>query len=38
MSLLEDGFSANPAYLKDWEAAVNQALNGMVNAALNFKE
>ena len=38
MSLLEDGFPADPAYLKDWEAAVHQALNGEVNAALNFKE
>jgi hypothetical protein len=38
MTLLEDGFPADPAYLKDWEAAVSQALDGENNAALHIKE
>lgn len=38
MSLLDDGLSADPAYLKDWKAAVSQALDGEINAALHIKE
>ena len=36
MSLLPDGGSADPAVLHEWQAAVDAALSGSVDAALGL--
>lgn len=36
LSLLQDGSPADPAYLSDWNAAVEAALSGRVDATLRL--
>ena len=37
MSLLNDGDSADPAYMADWDDSVKKVLNDQVNAELQLR-
>ncbi len=38
MSFLEDGGTADPACMRDWNEAVEKVMNGSVSAKLTFPE